>query len=67
MALDLMAGGYAADGPGWDAAQQAVRTAAAGADDYADLHAALADAVRVAGGGHSVLLTPDEAAASQEA
>jgi C-terminal processing protease CtpA/Prc len=67
VALDLMSGGYRATGPAWDAARQAVRTAAADADDYADLHAALAEAVQVAGGPHSALLTPDEAAASQSA
>lgn len=67
VALDLMSGGYAADGPAWEAAQEAVRAAAAQADDVADLHAVLAEAVRVAGGPHSAFLTPDEAAASQTA
>lgn len=67
VALDLIAGGYSADGPAWDAARASARSAAEDATGYADLHAVLAEAVGVAGGPHASLLTPEEAVASERA
>ncbi|MDO5628678.1 MAG: S41 family peptidase [Mobilicoccus sp.] len=67
-AIERMSNGYEAQGPAWDAARQAALDAAASAEDYADTHATLEAAVKVAGGRHSFFsATPlDEPGASAQ-
>lgn len=62
IALEMMDQAYYADGAEWEAAQERVLETAGDADDYADLHGVLAEALDVAGGSHSFFLVPEEAA-----
>ncbi|MDF1488646.1 S41 family peptidase [Tessaracoccus caeni] len=66
IALGFLDQGYYAEGAEWETARTRVEEAAAGAESYADLHAVLADATKVAGGKHSFFLTPEESAQNSE-
>ncbi|MBO0919845.1 S41 family peptidase [Cellulomonas sp. zg-ZUI222] len=61
VALRHLDAGLRARGPQWDDARAEVTRAARDADSLADVHDALRAATRVAGGPHSVFLTPQEA------
>lgn len=66
IALDIMDGGYYANGEEWDAARTRIESLAADAESYEELHAPLASALKAAGGDHSFFQTPAEVASDAE-
>ncbi|MGX8699030.1 MAG: S41 family peptidase [bacterium] len=66
MALDFMENGYYTDTERWQEAKKTARDAISGARSYEETWPHLREALKVAGGKHSRLLTPAEAEEEQE-